>query len=358
MNYLLATLEYPPYHGGVAHYYGHLVKSSPEPIAVLTNNQGHLVDQRWPFLKWLPSLYWLTKAIKTQKIDYLLVGQILPIGTTALILSYFLPIRYAVFLHGLDLSTSQATPLKSYLAKLILNRAHRIIAANSRTAAECRGLVHPEQIKNISVVNPGINPHPVAHDKDLLHELQTRYQLTDKQILLTVGRLVHRKGIDLVLQALASEPNPNLVYLIIGQGPEESKLKELIKTLKLDQQVHLLIDIDDRLKAHFFHLADIFIMTSREGAGDYEGFGIVYLEAALAGKPVIASRGGGVADAVLDNETGLLVDPEAQSIRSAINKLLNYPSLAQRLGDRGRQRAQTDFNWASQAQKIINLLQD
>jgi phosphatidylinositol alpha-1,6-mannosyltransferase len=88
------------------------------------------------------------------------------------------------------------------------------------------------------------------------------------------------------------------------------------------------------------------------------GFGIVYLEAALAGKPVIASRGGGVADAVLDNETGLLVDPEAQSIRSAINKLLNYPSLAQRLGDRGRQRAQTDFNWASQAQKIINLLQD
>ena len=356
MKKLLVTLEYPPYHGGIAHYYSHLVQFSPEPIAVLTNAQGHLINQHWPAFKWLPSLYWIARAIKEHRADQILVGQILPIGTAVFLLSRFLPIRYTVFLHGLDLSQSQATPIKKFLAKLILNHAHRIICANSRTAAEARGLVEPDQITAIKVVNPGIDHKAFIYDETLIAKLKTKYQLQSKKVLLTVARLVHRKGIDLVLHALAACADPSLCYVIIGEGPEAAKLRQLITELNLESQVILLSAVDDETRDHFFQIADIFIMTSRDQGGDYEGFGIVYLEAALAGKPVIASSGGGVTDAVIDNQTGLLVKPEPEAIKVAITKLISYDGLARRLADNGRRRAQQNFAWPDQARKIIDII--
>ena len=98
-------------------------------------------------------------------------------------------------------------------------------------------------------------------------------------------------------------------------------------------------------------------MTSRDEAGDYEGFGIVYLEAGLAGKPVIAARGGGVADAVVDKVTGLLVKSgDINQLKETIMKLRNYEGLRIRLGDNGRRRAQSEFNWEGQAGKIFDSI--
>jgi phosphatidylinositol alpha-1,6-mannosyltransferase len=110
-------------------------------------------------------------------------------------------------------------------------------------------------------------------------------------------------------------------------------------------------------KWHWLDLCDIFIMPARDIDGDLEGFGIVYLEAALAGKPVIAGRSGGVTDAVLDDRTGLLVNPEKTGeIAQAIIKLAQYQGLRQRLGDQARQRALTDFNWQKLAKKVQAII--
>jgi phosphatidylinositol alpha-1,6-mannosyltransferase len=238
-----------------------------------------------------------------------------------------------------------------------LNRADKIICANSRTAAEARGLVLPLKINKVTVVNPGIDTKPRVYDEVVIRDLKQRYDLRGKAVLLTVGRLVRRKGVDLVLEALAACTDKSLVYVIIGSGPEEASIKELIHELGLQDQVRLLLDVDDEEKAHWFQVADIFVMTSRDEAGDYEGFGIVYLEAGLAGKPVIAARGGGVADAVIDKETGLLVKPgDINELKAAIIKLKNYEGLRIRLGDNGRRRAQSEFNWEGQAGKIFDII--
>jgi phosphatidylinositol alpha-1,6-mannosyltransferase len=98
-------------------------------------------------------------------------------------------------------------------------------------------------------------------------------------------------------------------------------------------------------------------MIARDLNGDFEGFGIVYLEAALMSKPVIAGLSGGVADAVVNNESGLLVDPEDISVVSqALTKLLNDEELAKRLGKNACERAQNSFNWTQQAEILFKYL--
>jgi phosphatidylinositol alpha-1,6-mannosyltransferase len=189
--------------------------------------------------------------------------------------------------------------------------------------------------------------------------LKRQHQLNGKTVFLTVGRLIRRKGFDKVLVAMreALKTNANLAYVIVGQGPEEANLRILIKALGLTDSVRLLTNVEDDEKYRWFQLADVFVMVSHDQAGDYEGFGIVYLEAGLAGKPVIAGNGGGVADAVVDNETGILVDPEnKEALVSAILKLAEFEGLRRRLGDEGRRRAKQDFNWEGQAQKIFKFL--
>lgn len=106
MTTLLFTLEYPPFYGGVANYYGNLVKYWPEPLAIsaLNNNEGHLINNKLPLLPWLPAYFALRKKIKQEKIEHIFVGHILPLGTVALICARFCKIKYSVFLHGTDLS--------------------------------------------------------------------------------------------------------------------------------------------------------------------------------------------------------------------------------------------------------------
>jgi phosphatidylinositol alpha-1,6-mannosyltransferase len=99
-------------------------------------------------------------------------------------------------------------------------------------------------------------------------------------------------------------------------------------------------------------------MPSRDIKGDFEGFGIVYLEANLFGKPVIAGFSGGVKDAVVDGYNGLLVDPESiEEIKKGIIKLATDPGLCRQLGEQGRIRASRDFSWEKQVEKIVQTIE-
>ncbi|MBU1178315.1 glycosyltransferase family 4 protein, partial [Patescibacteria group bacterium] len=110
---------------------------------------------------------------------------------------------------------------------------------------------------------------------------------------------------------------------------------------------------------NFYNASDIFLMPSRtiKSKQDVEGFGIVYLEASACGKPIIAGQGGGVGEAVTDQETGLLINSEKPAeISQAIIKLLNDNELALKLGQNGRKRVKQEFNWDELAQKLITTL--
>jgi len=359
MKTLLITLEYPPFRGGVASYYGNLAKYWPieEKLIVIDNHRGELMPDNKP-LSWLPAISLLKRKLDTGGFDRLIVGQILPLGTVTYIASLFHPIKYTVFLHGMDLAFALRTGRKRFLSKLILNRADKIICANSYVKDR---LIEtwPQFEDKIGVINPGIESGVPDTDPYDLRSIKNSYNLEGKTILLSLGRLVKRKGVDQTIEALAQIPEEdshNLMYFIAGAGPREEYLKKLVP-LRFAKKIIFLGELSEDEKWAWLRLCDIFIMPSRDISGDFEGFGIVYLEANLCGKPVIAGNSGGVRDAVVDGVTGLMVDPEkADNIGTAIIHLLNDPELRNKLGEQGRQRALKEFDWESQTAKIWQFI--
>ena len=359
MRYLLVTLEYPPFRGGIAHYYSHLVAAWPgdQSITVLDNNQQQLqaFSGWWP---WRRAFTAIKQAIKQQQINYVLVGQILPLGTVVWLLSYFLPIKYGVFLHGMDWGQAMRRPRKRWLARRIMARASVIIAANSYVAKlmkqECVSVAN-----RVIIINPGLSQAtPPEISQNYQQQLRQKYNLVNKRILLTVGRLVERKGVDQVLRALPKliKQYPDLYYIVVGQGQYLTTCQQLAKDLAIDSHVIFITDANDQQRAAWYQLADIFIMPSRQIGGDFEGFGIVYLEANQAGKPVIAGQSGGVADAVVDGLNGLMVDPHStDQIITAVSRLLDDPTFSQQLGQAGQARL-TEFLWPTLATKLVQFI--
>jgi phosphatidylinositol alpha-1,6-mannosyltransferase len=363
MKTLLFTIEYPPFKGGIANYYGNLTKYWPisEFLKILNNNHNELlVSGKGKFLAWWPALMAYKRYFDKEKPDYVLVGQILPLGTIVYFWSLFKPVKYAVFLHGMDFAYALKSPWKKFLASLILKRADKIIGANSYVASQVSIFAQNFEAKT-AVINPGIiSAAPIVNQNDYknLHNL---YNLEGKTVLLSIGRLVKRKGVDQVIEALrqiSESEADNLMYFIAGIGPEEKYLRELVPP-KFINKIIFLGELSEDEKWLWLNLCDIFIMPARNISGDYEGFGIVYLEANLCAKAVIAGDVGGVSDAVVNNYNGLLIDAEKNdNIREAILKLLRDPELRRNLGLNGQARAVRDFNWEKQVEKLVAVISD
>ncbi len=180
-------------------------------------------------------------------------------------------------------------------------------------------------------------------------------------ILLTVARLVSRKGIDTVLRALPPllDQTPGLQYWIVGTGPARDSLRQLAKELQINHAVRFMDDVSDSDLPAIYRKATIFVMTARAEyhAGSVEGFGIVYLEASASGLPVVAARSGGAAEAVIDAETGLLVPPDdPQALAQALKRLLNDPALRQRLGRAGRRWVEREMNWDRVGRQFMSII--
>jgi len=356
MKLLLCTLEYPPQIGGVASYYHNLIQTWPEKAAwtVLDNSEHKLLASSGPF-PWYKAIRALVKTQAKNKFDLIFIGQVLPLGTAALIAQLFKPFAYGVFLHGMDFSFALRSPRKRWLLSLILKKSKSIVCANSYVKKLLLDFLPGVDSKSF-LLNPGAKLGKSSEEAK--KALMDKYELTGKKIIFSIGRLVKRKGFDQVLLALEELPQSNWVYLLAGDGPELANLQALASQNRFKDQIKFIGRISESEKWSCLELCDIFITTSRDLNGDFEGFGIVYLEAALMSKPVIAGACGGVADAVVDGETGILVDPERpEDIRQALNKLLSDEDVANSLGKKAYLRASSDFNCTSQAEKLFKYLQ-
>lgn len=366
---LLFTLEYPPFKGGVANVYYNIVRHWPEgEIIVLAdkhvNTQKDNIGNNKVIFKsllrpyWLASFFYLWQAVRRHQIDTIVVGNILPLGTVTCWLAKLIRVKYVVCLHGMDLACALKVKRKKIITKRILSKADKIICFNSYVANILKNNFSHHIYNKTTVINPGIVAS-VTPTKELVHKLRAQYELQGKIVLLQVGRLVERKGVDKVLDALPQVvlSCPELVYIIIGNGPEYHNYKMYTNQLHLDKNVHILTNVSDQVKNAWYEICDIFIMPARGKKDDFEGFGIVYLEANTHGKAVIAGDSGGIRDAVRDNWNGLLVDPNStDDIKDAIIKLCKNESLRHKLGKQGREWA-TNFNWSKQVrliQKILN----
>lgn len=383
---LLFTIDFAPRTGGVARYYkdicSHLLT---QEIVVLAEHeletelqfdkgQPYKIYRKdlitklpiWP--KWIFSPFYLHNAVKREKIDFVLVGQILPLGAIVWLYKKIFKVPYGVFIHGMDLGMAKKKKRKYWLALMILKDSSCIIANSNYT----RQLILDLGIEKdkVEVIYPGVEVNDIlngASEPSLLKDMKmflaspqrfmNETSKTDTKVILTVGRLVKRKGHDMVIKALPKvmQKFPDIVYIIVGDGPEKNNLENLIKENNLNNVIFNLAD--DKIKRLYYEMSDIFIMPSRKISGDVEGFGIVYLEAALYGKPVIAGKNGGAPEAVVDKKTGILVDSKnIDEIADAIIKLLADPDLANKLGVQGRERVLRDFTWKTQIEKIKKLL--
>ena len=175
------------------------------------------------------------------------------------------------------------------------------------------------------------------------------------KIILTVAKLKERKGIDVSLKAFkyVKEEIADAKYLIIGGG-DKLPYQTLASKLGLED-VFFLGEVSDEELAGYYQLCDVFVMTPKRFGGDVEGFGLIYLEAGAAGKPVVASRHGGVIDVVKHMENGILVpenDPKATA--RAIIRILKYRDLAKKLGEGGRKMARK-YSWEKSVESLINI---
>ena len=179
--------------------------------------------------------------------------------------------------------------------------------------------------------------------------------------VLTIARLENRyKGHDVLARALVAvrERVADVRGVVIGDGSLRAELEGLVRSLGLEHAVSFLGAVSDQLRDEWLARCDVFAMPSRLPADGLagEGFGMVYLEAAARGKPVVAGRAAGAPDAVLDGQTGLLVDPtDPDAVARAVAELLCDQPLARRLGAAGATRAR-EFAWPHIAARVEALL--
>ncbi len=175
--------------------------------------------------------------------------------------------------------------------------------------------------------------------------------------LLSVARLIQRKGIDTVIRAMPRLA-PEVEYRVVGSGPDQRRLQTLARAEGVSDRVHFLGRLDDQALADEYRGCSVFVLPARRTpAGDLEGYGLVYFEAAAWGRPVIAGRSGGEVDAVVEGQTGLLVDGESTSqVAETITALLSDPTRLKALGAAGRQRVETSHNWSRAAAVVDQTL--
>lgn len=179
----------------------------------------------------------------------------------------------------------------------------------------------------------------------------------NKKILLTVGGLKKRKGQDLVIKALPQvlQKHPEVVYSIVGSGHWEEYLRSLATELGVSSNVIFAGAQDGDSLISYFQAADVYVHTPRLVHLNFEGFGIVYLEASSCAKPIVATDSGGIRDAVLDKKTGLVVpDGDVTAIAQAIITLLDQPEYRKELGQNGKEYAAA-HDWSAIGSQFISV---
>ena len=261
--------------------------------------------------------------------------------------------------YGREFRPEPGRRVRGLAQRMVVRTAAGAIVISRYTKAQMAAAGVPEH--RIRVVPPAIDPDELSPPPDLERARQ-ELGWPEAPTLLTIARLVRRKGIDTVIEALAriSRAVPEVEYVVVGDGPDKTRLVELGRQLGVEPRVHFLGGVSEQQKAACLHLCDLFVMPSRDLPSEPpEGFGIVYLEANVCGKPVIAARTGGVEDAVEDGVNGVLVEPDRpDQVADAAVRMLADPGLAAGLGSRGRQRALEQFTWNVVAPQFTEAVRD
>ena len=264
-------------------------------------------------------------------------------------------------LHGLEVTRLNSNKYKKRIPKFIqtIDHSDQVIAVSNYTNNEAISITGTQKIITIPnfVNTTEFFPQSIS-------ECRNKFQLhqSDK-ILLSLSRLVKRKGHDIVIRAIqiVKEKVPEIKYLIAGTGdnPYKKMLKQLVNDLELQSYVHFVGYIEENKKPLLYNASDIYIMNSldTDQKGDSEGFGITFLEANACGKPVIGTNVGGIPDALDNNVSGILVEPnDPNATAEAIIQLFSNKIFYNKLSVNGLSRVNNQFSLSNIGGKYQQIM--
>lgn len=348
MRIALLTMSFPPQTGGVQTYLSEILQriTLQHQVTIITPVKAEKVGRDGPArLRPRPAnLVGYFRALRHVGPERLVVGHAHPQLLIPAILYH--SSSYLALAYGNDYLAAQRRWHRPLFNRLLANARPLVtITQSNAKRLEKLGAGRPK------VIYPGTDPERFSPAKS---------REKSSIVLLTVGRLVPRKGIDTVLNALPllHEDFSDVIYRIAGAGPDEPRLKALVEELGLQNSVQFLGRVPDGSLPAVYRQADVFVMPVREEVqrASVEGFGIVYLEASASGLPVVAGRSGGAIEAVRDRETGLVVEPDAEAVASALTTLFKDEALRKRLGAAGRRWVEDEMNWDRAARQMAEAL--
>lgn len=386
---LLVAPDFPPSTGGVQTTLGNLARGYPPGslagVVAPAAPEAAAFDRTQPFRLWrapgpqlrpgaaalaLPGLYATAAAVLThQPVDVLLCGHVLaaPLGLAWARLSGR---PWLLFVYGSELLAGRARPLR----RALVRAADRVLANSRFTAAQLVALGVPPA--RIACLPPAVDARRFRPGlEEAAAQVRARHGLAGRRVILTVSRLGPRltaKGHDVLLQALARLrlQLPAAVLLVAGSG-DPAPLQALAHQTGVADAVVVAGRVPEAMLPAYYAAADVFALLSRSAAppasgpegrrapaaGPVEGFGTVFLEAAACAVPAVGGAGGGVAEAIVDGQTGLVVPPEdPQAVAAALERLLEDRAYAARLGQAARRRVEAAFTWPARVQQLTALV--
>ena len=367
------THEFFPKRGGIATFTEEVARAGAalgHSIEVWAQSANQHPEKPWPFALRrlpLPGTHNLTCRLKLiarlirerRRLRYATVYLPEPGPMLALMallpLRTFRPRRIVLTFHGSEILRFHADPLTRWLTRRLIRHAFRISVLTHYTKnllcerfpeADAKTFLTPGALRADFANTPRTTAATAAS------------ATLGKVVVLTVGRIHPRKGQLLTLQALQALPlelADRVEYWIAGSACKSPHERALRKTAELPgPSVRFLGNVSDDELERLYARADIFALTSIDYGHSVEGFGLVYLEASAHGLPVVAHRVGGVAEAVVDGETGLLVAPHhPTALTAAFRQLIEDPALRTRLGEAGRGWARRT-SWGRAAELLFH----
>jgi phosphatidyl-myo-inositol dimannoside synthase len=289
------------------------------------------------------------REISANSIDsvFLLSGALTLFGIALLVFARLMGLRSVVFLYGKDILGAKESKFRRF-ALLTASFLAEKIAVNSRFTAR---LLPKFLLGKVGMVYPGVDP-----------SISTSFPGDSRRgakRILFVGRLVDRKGADDLIRAFSSlaQEGDDALLEIVGAGPEMARLKELALSLGVDEKVRFFGNLTGQALYERYSAAAVFAMPSKATSTDVEGFGTVYLEAALFGTPSIGTTTGGIPEAIQDGVTGLLVPPQdVGALTEALRELLSDDEKRQLMGANAQRNVLSKFTWKASTGSLVRLL--
>lgn len=371
---LFITNDFPPRPGGIQTFVYEIVRRfEPSQVSVLTSSWAgdaqfdalhdfEVVRAKTQMLLPTKKTFALAKEIiERNQIEQVIFGASAPLGLLAGPLRKLGIKKIVAFTHGHEVGWAK-TPVTKQLLRKISNEVDVLTYLTEYTKNQIlKGLPKSAAAKMHQLL-PAVDSQQFnTSNRDRGNELRTQIGFADRPVIVSVSRLMARKGHDQLIKTLpkVQEQIPGAALVIVGEGPYRNKLEKLVSHLSLEQDVHFTGKVPFADLPKWYAVGDIFAMPcrTRSAGWDVEGLGIVYLEASATGLPVIAGDSGGAPEAVESDQSGYVVSGTNQDeLVNRIVQLLADAQLRDQMGQFGRNWVQTNWTWENTFAKLNALI--